>query len=160
SANHRVRSGSPLSIGTGGITNPTGSAARPDYVSGQNVVSNSDASINFRGFAGGATYLNRAAFANPPVFARGPNVVTRLGTGGAYLPNVRDCSPMAEDIGLQKAFKFDKKRYAEFRGPFLNPFNRHGVGGLITNITDPNFGQFTGQQTGPRTIELALRLVF
>jgi hypothetical protein len=67
---------------------------------------------------------------------------------------------MAEDIGLQKAFKFNEQRYAELRATFLNPFNRHGVGGLITNITDPNFGQFTGQQTGPRNIELALRLVF
>ena len=26
--------------------------------------------------------------------------------------------------------------------------------------TDPNFGQFTGQQTGPRSIELSLRLMF
>jgi hypothetical protein len=159
-ANHRVRSGSPLAIGTGGITNPTGSAARPDYVLGQNVVSSTDAGINFRGFAGGATYLNRNAFANPPVFAGGQNVVSRLGTVGPYLPNVRDRYSMAEDIGIQKAFKFDEKRYAELRGTFLNPFNRHGVGGLITNITDPNFGQFTGQQTGPRSIELALRLVF
>ena len=52
------------------------------------------------------------------------------------------------------------QRYVELRGTFLNPFNRHGVGGLITNITDPNFGQFTGQQTGPRNIEIALRLNF
>jgi len=159
-ANHRVRSGSPLAIATGGITNPTGTAARPDYVAGQSVVSNSDASINFRGFAGGPTYLNRAAFTNPPVFAGGQNVVARLGTVGPYLPNVRDRYSMAEDIGIQKAFKFSEKRYVELRGTFLNPFNRHGVGGLITNITDPNFGQFTGQQTGPRTIELALRLAF
>ena len=33
-ANHQFRSGSPLSIGTGGITNPTGAVARPDYVLG------------------------------------------------------------------------------------------------------------------------------
>jgi hypothetical protein len=159
-ANHRVRSGSPLAISTGGITNPTGTAARPDYVAGQSVISNADASINFRGFPGGASYLNRAAFTNPPVFAGGQNVVSRLGTAGPYLPNVRDRYSMAEDIGIQKAFKFSEKRYVELRGTFLNPFNRHGVGGLVTNITDPNFGQFTGQQTGPRTIELALRLAF
>jgi hypothetical protein len=48
----------------------------------------------------------------------------------------------------------------ELRGTFINPFNRHGIGGLITNITDPNFGQFTGQQTGPRNVEIALRIAF
>jgi hypothetical protein len=104
--------------------------------------------------------LNRAAFANPPVFAGGQNVVQRLGTVGPYLPNIRDLYSVSENIGIEKAFKFSESRYVELRGTFINPFNRHGIGGLITNITDPNFGQFTGQQTGPRNIELALRIAF
>ena len=66
----------------------------------KNVISNSEAGINFRGFSGGSTYLNRAAFTNPPVFAGGQNVVARLGTVGPYLPNVLDRYSMAEDIGL------------------------------------------------------------
>ncbi|MBI4903664.1 MAG: hypothetical protein HY820_08515 [Acidobacteria bacterium] len=160
SANHRIRSGSPISIRTGGISVPTGSFARPDYVSGQSIMDNSNAGISFRGYADGSTYLNRSAFANPPVFPGGQNVVTRLGTLRPYLPNVRDRYSIAEDIGMQKAFKFTETRYVELRGTFLNPFNRHGIGGLITNITDPHFGQFTGQQTGPRSIELSLRVAF
>jgi hypothetical protein len=159
-ANHQIRSGSPLSISTGGITNPTGAVARPDYLLGQDIVSNADAGINFRGFAGGTAYLNRAAFANPPVFAGGQNVVQRLGTLGPYLSTVRDRYSISENIGIEKAFKFSETRYVELRGTFINPFNRHGVGGLITNITDPNFGQFTGQQSGPRNVELALRIAF
>ena len=87
-------------------------------------------------------------------------MVQRLGTLGPYLPNIRDRHSVSEDIGIQKAFKFTETRYVELRGTFINPFNRHGIGGLITNITDPNFGQFTGQQTGPRTVELALRIAF
>jgi hypothetical protein len=35
-----------------------------------------------------------------------------------------------------------------------------GVGGLNTNLTSPFFGQYTGQQQGPRNIELALRFTF
>ena len=57
-------------------------------------------------------------------------------------------------------FKLTESANFELRGTFLNPFNRHGIGGLVTNITDPNFGQYTGQQSGPRNIEIALRLNF
>lgn len=157
---HTFRSGNPVSIGTGGLVLPTGSSIRPDYVLGQSIVSNADAPINFRGFTGGTAYLNRAAFTNPPVFAGGQNVVTRLGTLGPYLPNIRDRHLVSEDISIQKMVKWGEHRSVELRGTFLNPFNRHGIGGLVTSIVDPNFGQFTGQQIGPRNIELALRLAF
>lgn len=162
---HTFRSGNPVAIGTGGLVLPTGNAIRPDYVSGQNIVADSSAPLNFRGCSGCASYLNRAAFANPPVFAGGQNVVRRLGTLGPYLPNIRDKAFYGEDLSIQKQFKLgaidgDANRYVELRGTFLNPFNRHGIGGLITNITDPNFGQFTGQQMGPRNIEIALRIMF
>jgi hypothetical protein len=65
-----------------------------------------------------------------------------------------------EDMSVQKMFKVRESAYFELRGTFLNPFNRHGRGGLVTNITDPNFGQFTGQQSGPRNVEIALRFNF
>jgi len=157
---HTFRSGNPVAIQTGGLSLPTGNSIRPDYVDGQSIVSNSDVGINFRGFAGGTAYLNRAAFTNPPVFAGGQNVVQRLGTLGPYLPNIRNRATITEDMSIQKMFRIDEHRNFELRGTFLNPFNRHGIGGLITNITDPNFGQYTGQQFGPRNIELALRFAF
>ncbi|HXG46165.1 MAG TPA: carboxypeptidase regulatory-like domain-containing protein, partial [Methylomirabilota bacterium] len=147
--NHQFRSGAPISIATGGINNPVG-AARADLVPGQPIIINSDAPINFRGFTGGTAYLNRNAFDNPPVHPGGRNVMTRLGTLGPRLPNVRNAHFVGEDLGIMKAFKFDEVRQIEIRGTFLNPFNRVGRGGLITNITDPNFGQFTGQQMGGR----------
>lgn len=156
---HQIRSGDPLSISTGGITNPFG-VARPDIVLGQPIVLNSDAPINFRGFAGGTPYLNRAAFANPPVFPGGQNVITRLGTAPPILPNIRGPHRTYEDMGMQKLFRFAESRSFELRGTFLNPFNRHGRGNPITDITDPNFGQITGQQIGGRAIELAARITF
>jgi len=158
--NHQFRSGGPIAIGTGGIVNPIGSTMRPDRVQGQDITANSDAPINFRGFTGGTAYLNRAAFTNPPVYAGGQNVTQRLGTVGPYLPNIRDAHFTYEDLGIFKAFQFDEHRSFEIRATFLNPFNRHGRGGLVTNITDPNFGQFTGQQIGGRNIELSARITF
>ena len=160
SAIHTFRSGNPVAIGTGGINLPTGNSARPDLVAGQDIVANADAGINFRGFVGGTPYLNRAAFTNPPVFAGGQNVVQRLGTVGPYLPNIRDRHWVSEDMNISKTFKIDEHRNVELRGTFLNPFNRHGIGGLQTNITSPLFGQYTGQQMGARNIELALRIGF
>ena len=157
---HNWRSGNPVEIGTGGINLPTGSAARPDLVSGVNIVANADAGINFRGVNGGTAYLNRAAFANPAVFAGGQNVVQRLGTVGPYLPNIRDRRLTSFDTTVQKMFKFDEQRSMELRGTFLNAFNWAGVGGLNTNLASPFFGQFTGAQLGPRNIEIALRFTF
>ena len=86
--------------------------------------------------------------------------MTRLGTLGQYLPGIRDRHVVSEDLGVYKAFRFDEQRSIELRGTFLNPFNRVGKGGLVTNITDPNFGQFTGQQFGGRNIELSMRIAF
>jgi len=156
---HTFRSGFPVSIGTGALNNPIG-LALADYVAGQPIVLDGNAPLNFRGVAGGAAYLNRAAFTNPPVFEGGQNVNRRIGNVGVYLPNIRDRHLVSEDLSLYKAFKFDEVRSVELRGTFLNPFNRVGRGGLVTNITSPFFGQFTGQQLGGRNIELALRVTF
>ncbi len=157
--NHQFRSGAPIGIGTGGIANPIG-AARPDLVAGQSIINNSGAGINFRGVNGGATYLNRAAFTNPPVFAGGQNVVQRLGTAPPLLPNIRNRHFTYEDLGISKNFRIREEMGVELRGTFLNPFNRHGIGGLVTSIANPFFGQFTGQQMGGRNIELAMRVTF
>ncbi|MEZ5399353.1 MAG: carboxypeptidase regulatory-like domain-containing protein [Bryobacteraceae bacterium] len=156
--NHQFRTGNPIGIGTGGITNPVG-AARADLITGVPVVLNGAAPINFRGVRGGETYLNRAAFANPPVHPGGRNVITRLGTLPDRLPNIRDSHFVNEDLGLEKIFQIDEHRSVELRGVFLNPFNRHTRSGLVTNITDPNFGQFTGA-SGQRNVELSLRITF
>ena len=90
----------------------------------------------------------------------GRNVIVRPGTIGPRLPNVRGPSYYNEDLGLQKTFRFDEHRSLEIRATFLNPFNRHGRGNPITNITDPNFGQITGARFGGRNIELAARVTF
>ncbi|MBI4873092.1 MAG: hypothetical protein HY822_00515, partial [Acidobacteria bacterium] len=157
--NHQIRSGAPVSVGGGGISNPLG-AARLDLVAGQSIIAASDAPINFRGISGGKAYLNRAAFTTPPVFPGGRNVIQRLGTIGPILPNIRQPHFTYEDLAIEKAWHFTETRSFEIRGTFLNPFNRHGRGGLDTNISSPFFGQLTGQQMGGRNIELSARIAF
>ncbi|MBA3973679.1 MAG: hypothetical protein C0504_05595, partial [Candidatus Solibacter sp.] len=156
---HTLRSGSPIGIGTGGYTNPFGTI-RADRVLGEKIILDSDAPINFRGFSGGKAFLNRAAFTTPPVFPGGQLINQRLGTLGPLLPNIRNAHFISEDLGVYKQFSIDEHKSFELRGTFLNPFNRVGRGGLITNITDPNFGQFTGQQMGGRNIEISARVTF
>jgi hypothetical protein len=159
--NHQFRSGAALAITTGGISNPVGTGAvRPDLIAGQNIIANSDAPINFRGIAGGTAYLNRAAFANPPVQAGGQNVVARFGTAPPILPNIRGPHFTYEDLGIQKTFRFTEFHTFEIRGTFLNPFNRHGRGNPVTDLTNAFFGQIIGQQIGGRNIELAGRFTF
>jgi len=157
--NHQIRSGSPLSVGGGGISNPLG-AARLDLVPGKPIIINSDAPIVFRGRAGGTAYLNREAFTTPPVHPGGRNVITRLGTLGPILPNIRGPHLTYEDLAIEKTFPFGEARSFQIRGTFLNPFNRHGRGNPVTDISNPFFGQITGQGTGPRNIELSARFTF
>ena len=87
-------------------------------------------------------------------------MIARLGNLGPVLPNIRNRHLVTFDASVQKFFKFDEKRNIQLRGTFLNAFNWAGIGGLITNITNPFFGQYTGQQLGPRNIEIALRFTF
>ena len=159
-ANHQIRSGMPLSISTGGlVTNPLG-AARPDLVPGKPIILNADAPINFRGVAGGVAYLNREAFALPPVHPGGRNVMQRLGTLGPVLPNIRGPHFVNEDVAIEKTWQMGEERTFLIRGTFLNPFNRHGRGNPVTDLSSPFFGQIVGPQRGPRNIELSARFTF
>jgi len=158
-ANHHFRSGAPLAISTSDVNNPLGSA-RPDLVPGKPIILNSDAPINFRGVAGGTAYLNRDAFTNPPVHPGGRNVVTRLGMLGPRLPNIRGPHWTYEDLAIDKTWNVGETRSFQIRGTFMNPFNRHGRGNPVTDLSDPFFGQITGPFEGGRNIEISARITF
>jgi hypothetical protein len=42
----------------------------------------------------------------------------------------------------------------------FNVFNRAGRGGLVTDLNSPLFGRLTGQQLGPRSVQLSARFGF
>jgi hypothetical protein len=156
--NHFARSGNALGIGVNSATNPI-TVARPDQILGVPVITNPDAGVSFRGFAGGETYLNRAAFADPPVSPGGRNVITRLGTTGPLLPNVRGPMRHGHDLAVVKTHNFAEKVHWELRGVFTNFMNHPLRNDPVTSLSSPFFGQITGKG-GARNVELSTRITF
>src|SRR5581483_8751848 len=109
-------------------------------------------------YANGTPYLNPAAFQVLPTSAAG--VPLQLGTVSRYLPNVRGPAQYTENLSLSKRFPFGEQRFVEFRGDFINVFNRHGLGDPVTDVADPNFGRVLSFMQGPRSIQLGLRVTF
>jgi hypothetical protein len=156
--NHFARSGNPIGIGVNAATNPI-TVARPDQILGVPVILNSDAQVAFRGFVGGDVYLNRAAFTDPPVSPGGRNVVTRLGTVGPLLPNVRGPMRHGHDLAVVKTHNFREKVNWEIRGVFTNFINHPLRNDPVTSLSSPFFGQITGKGGG-RNVELSSRITF
>jgi hypothetical protein len=150
---HNYRSGGTLSISDGRI-NGAGFPFRPDVVAGVDPVIYDGSALDL---ARGTPYLNPAAFATQPLSAQG--VPTRLGTAPAIL-SVRGPAFYSEDFGLLKRFTAGADRNLEFRADFINLFNRSGLGGPITDLSNPNFGRIFGIGIGARRIQLSLRATF
>ncbi|MGH9672557.1 MAG: carboxypeptidase regulatory-like domain-containing protein [Bryobacteraceae bacterium] len=152
------RSGDPLSVGVNVATNPL-TGARTDLVLGQTIVSNSNAGVSFRGFAGGETYLNRAAFSDPPLHPGGRNVIQRLGTNGPLLPNIRGPFQHGHDLGVMKSHRFTESVTWELRGVFVNWMNLALRNNPTTGLSSAFFGQILGK-SGTRNVELSTRITF
>lgn len=153
---HQYRSGDPISIGISGYNNAIFSGSiRPDWLTGVDTVIDTGAAVQTNG---GTPYLNPAAFGRLPST---PNAIfTRLGTAPRVLPNVRTPMFSSEDMGMMKSFNFKESVKFELRMDAFNVFNRAGRGGLVTDVSSPLFGRLTGQQYGPRSVQLAARFEF
>jgi hypothetical protein len=99
----------------------------------------------------GTVTLNRSAFGFPAPFAFGNTFI---------LPNVRTIGMASENLALFKRETFHEKYTFELRVELFNAFNRKEFGGLVTDLTNPAFGQYTGAGAGPRSAQLAGRFVF
>ena len=158
-ANQQYQSGNPLSIGTsldtsGYLFNGT---IRADVVAGQPLRVNSSGRLDIASGTG-IQYINPKAFAEPPTTAGG--VVAHLGTSPRYFGNLRGPYLPSENFGIFKRFPFGEGKHVEFRTDMFNVFNRSGLGDPITTVGDPQFGQITTVQSGPREIQVALRVTF
>ena len=163
-ANQQYRSGNPLAIITSIDTSTylfngnssVSSTIRADLIPGQPL----RVPTGHLDYASGtgAQYINPAAFAAPPTTANG--VVLRLGTAPRYFGNLRGPYWATENFGIFKRFPFRESAFVEFRCDAFNAFNRAGLGDPITTVGDPQFGQITDVQQGPREIQLALRVTF
>ncbi|MFN8685591.1 MAG: TonB-dependent receptor domain-containing protein [Acidobacteriota bacterium] len=153
---HNYRSGDPISVGISGYNNQIfGGGIRPDWLTGVPSVIDTGAAVQTNG---GTPYLNPAAFGRIPATSNA--IFTRLGTAGRVLPNVRGPQFSSEDIGISKSVLFKERLKFEIRADAFNLLNRAGRGGLVTDLNSPLFGRLTGQQYGPRSVQVAARIEF
>ncbi len=116
----------------------------------------------------GGKILNGAAFTAPTA-----------GQQGDFGRNVlRGFGAWQADVAFQRQFHFTEKVGLRFRGEFFNLFNHPNFGQPTNSLTSPLFGQSTQtlassvagtdnagsnplyQTGGPRSIQLALKLLF
>jgi hypothetical protein len=135
---------------------------RPDVVPGVPLV------LYGSPYPGGKAF-NPAAFAAPPTGQQGDFGRNALRGFGAW----------QVDVAFQRQFRLTEKMGLRFRGEFFNLFNHPNLGPPDNNLTDPLFGRSTQmlasslgsgganggfnplyQIGGPRSIQLALKLVF
>jgi hypothetical protein len=64
------------------------------------------------------------------------------------------------DLSMVKKVRFTEQSNLEFRGEFLNAFNRTNFNGTSCASTSQTCGQVSGQQGGPRVIQLVMRINF
>lgn len=64
------------------------------------------------------------------------------------------------DFLLAKQFRFAERFKLDMRGEFFNALNHFNPGGPNTQVGNNAIGTITGAQTGPRNVQLSLRLSF
>jgi len=89
----------------------------------------------------------------------GRNIVTRLGTTGPLLPNVRGPMRHGHDLAVVKDHKFGERVSWQLRGVFTNFMNHPLRNDPVTALSSPFFGQLTGKGGG-RNVELSTRITF
>jgi len=156
-----ARTAPPVNL-TGGFT-ADGIALRPDVMPGQPYYIDGP-------FPGGRS-INPATFAMVPTDSNG--VALRQGNLGRNA--VRGLGAWQMDFALHRQFNFGERWKLQFRGELFNVFNHPNFGNADPNVGDGLFGQATQmlsqtygntglsslyQIGGPRSIQLALKLVF
>jgi hypothetical protein len=157
--NQQYQSGDPLSFSAGVDTSSYlyNGTVRADVVPGVPLTVPMTGHLDVAGGVG-VPYINPAAFTSPPVTANG--VISRLGNSPRYFGNLRGPWQPSENFGIFKRFAFGENRFCEFRADAFNAFNRSGLGDPVTTVGDPQFGQIIDVASGPRQIQLALRVTF
>jgi len=97
------------------------------------------------------TYLNKSVFSDIAPLT--------LGTAAIRYTQARGFGTINEDVGLQKGYRISEKYRVQIRAEFLNVFNRHQPGGIVTDVKNPLFGQVTSV-SGNRSVQLGARLDF
>jgi hypothetical protein len=99
------------------------------------------------------TYINKAAFLDPPAFTFGN--LSRTLPYGLRAPSTWD-----EDLTIRRQFSVTERIKLLFALDSFNLFNTVNFGGVQTNIDSANFGQVTTQANAPRKLQIDARISF
>jgi hypothetical protein len=99
-----------------------------------------------------AKYFNVSVFSPPPTFT--------LGTVSRTLPDVRTPGQCNFDLSLFKSFKPIEKLTMQLRWESFNAFNHPQFGNTDSNVNSVTFGRISTTTNGPRTTQLALKVLF
>ena len=148
------QSGTPLSVSSPGwdsgiFAGNLGANSRPNIVSGQNP----------DGYKGGGWKWGQSLRLNPAAFVTAPNFT--FGNAPRAL-KVREFASHNEDLNFSKQIPMYTDRFkTTFRMEFFNAFNRPGqYTGFNTQVGSGGFGQASGRQNGPRSIQAQLRFSY
>ncbi len=149
-------SGSPLQIG-GSCTTPNGGTCMPNYVAGYAHSPRINGGWGKGTLAGqtasNPTYIDKAAFADPPPYTIGN--LARTAPYGLRGPGNYDI-----DISVKRTFNLYENYKLLFDASAFNLTNHTAFGISSTSIDSANFGQVSSQTNNSRDIQLALRLNF
>jgi hypothetical protein len=73
---------------------------------------------------------------------------------------VRTVGFKSENLSLLKRETFRERYVFELRFDMFNVPNRKDPGGLITDLTNPLFGQYTSSNIGPKSCQLGAKISF
>lgn len=88
------------------------------------------------------------------------NAPFTFGNAPRLMPNLFQPGVDNWSTSLFKSFDIHEALKMEFRAEAFNTFNRVQFAPPDTTINDSTFGQISGQQNSPRTLQLGLRLFF
>jgi hypothetical protein len=142
----RFSASSPLSLWNGGTNRPN---VLPGLLS--NGFNNSAFDYAHASSPGSNLMLDKSKFSDPGTL--------RLGTGAPNYGQVRSFPVRNEDFALYKNTQIREKLRLQLRAEFIDAFNRSTLGGLVTAVNNPLFGQVTSI-SGNRQIQLGARVDF
>jgi len=156
-----ARTGFPIFLNGSTTVDPV---TRQTYYGGLNVIPN----IPLFVYGPGSTYpggrrINPAAFSLPP----------RGQAGNAPRNFIRGFGAVQTDVAIRRSFPIHDSLSVQFRAEAFNVFNHPNFGSINTNYGNIQFGKATQtlaqslgtlsplyQQGGPRSLQLALKLMF
>jgi hypothetical protein len=156
-----ARTGFPVFLNGNTTVDP---ATRQTYYGGLNLVPNVPLFIyGSRSTYPGGRRINPAAFSLPP----------RGQSGDAPRNFIRGFGAVQTDVAIRRSFPIHDSLRAQFRAEAFNVFNHPNFGSINTNYGNFQFGEATQilaeslgtlsplyQQGGPRSLQLALKLMF